>query len=765
MQYQAISSRALALGLGLVGSIIIIICSFFYVRLTQTVNGEVDRYLFEVANGISANVNFRVRATFRTLESIGETALKQHYSGQAAHDFLKDKADMYGYKRISVMDSEGNSTFSDGRIQSMDELPNVSAALREGKKQVARLRKSPIDGTDGVVYVSPVYADGKIIGVICAWNDLDHLRKAFQLPYFGGEGFSQLSDSQGDVIISAIHKNAPADLRNIFNFIENRGRGFDAAMLEAMRTGMSLGERGSLNFELRDGAEMTMRYVPLEQEGLYLLSIVPRQAVEQKFTSLMHEALFINAAIVILFIALLLSIYTLYKRSAKTLSKVAFVDPVTGGCTRAKFNIEARKKISVAPPGAYALLSLNVDKFKLVNHIFGIEAGNKMLKAIHDSIMSCMDEEELLCRDYADEYILLIKNETKEKIFNNIEKISKTINEFNQNKENKYYLRLSLGVYCIENPFTSIVDMQDRAVLARKSNKAVIKGDLYRCVFYSDIEHSQIMKFKDIENKMEDALASEDFLVYFQPKFGLESHKVEGAEALVRWNDKNSGLISPQDFLPFFESNGFITKLDLYVFEKVCQCIRKWLDSGVSAVPISVNISRAHMMDPDFLGKYVSIRDKYAIPAGLLEMEVTDSPEFENMELVTVVNQLHGAGFRCSLDDFGCGYSSLNTLKDINVDTLKLDSAFWESPQPDKKKERDIIESVVNLAKKLKMTTVAEGVETLAQVAFLRKIHCDMVQGFVFSKPVPSAMFEKIAYGKTLCPLEENMPEQASDRS
>ncbi len=747
MQYRRTTSRALTLGLVLVGSIIIIICSFFYVRLNQTVNGEIDRYLFEVADGISASVNFRMQSTFRTLESIGETALKLRENPDQARDFLKDKADMYGYLCVSIMDQDGNTIFSDGSSRPLKERPAVAAAFFEGKKRVVRLQKSPASGTEGIVYVSPVYESGRIIGVSIAWTDLDHLRKSFQVPYFAGEGFSQLSDAHGNIIVATVSKNALADARNIFDFIK-QDRNVDQAALEAMQAGMLQGERGGMDFHLDDGQTETLRYVPLEQEGLYLLSVVPRDAAAHQFTSLMHEALFINGAVVLLFIGLLLCIFSLYRHYAKRLARSAFVDPVTGGFTRTRFNIEAQKKIREAPPATYALLTLNVEKFKLINHLFGIEAGDRTLKQIHTQIASCMDADELLCRDYADEFILLVKNEGKDTICANIELVAKKINDFNQTRENKYYLRLSLGVYCIENPFAPIVDMQDRASLARKSDKAVIKGDLYRCVFYSDLEHSQIIKFKDIENKMEDALANEDFLIHLQPKVGLESNKVVGAEALVRWKDKNLGLISPQDFIPFFESNGFITKLDLYVFAKVCALLRKWLDNGVTPVPVSVNLSRAHMMDPGFLQKYVAIRDQYAIPRELLELELTDSPEFKNRELVTVVDLLHKAGFRCSLDDFGCGYSSLNTLKDINVDTLKLDSTFWESPTPDKRKERCIIASVVMLAKKLNMTTVSEGVETLAQVEFLKKIQCDMVQGYVFSKPVPPAMFEEIAFGK-----------------
>lgn len=221
----------------------------------------------------------------------------------------------------------------------------------------------------------------------------------------------------------------------------------------------------------------------------------------------------------------------------------------------------------------------------------------------------------------------------------------------------------------------------------------------------------------------------------------------DGAEALVRWDDPEWGLVPPNEFIPFFEQNHFIVQVDLYVFEQVCKYMRGWLDAGLVLVPISVNLSKVHLNEQDFLQKFINIRNKYSIPPELLEMELTETILFENVELVVnVVQQIHQMGFQCSIDDFGSGYSSLNLLKDIKADTLKLDKAFFSSPKADVPRERVIIESVVELAKKLSMKTVAEGVETVEQMQFLEEINCDMVQGYVISKPVDVNSFEKMVF-------------------
>lgn len=218
----------------------------------------------------------------------------------------------------------------------------------------------------------------------------------------------------------------------------------------------------------------------------------------------------------------------------------------------------------------------------------------------------------------------------------------------------------------------------------------------------------------------------------------------------MRWRAPE-GLIPPNDFIPLFEQNGFIVDLDLHVFEKVCAMLRKWLDNGVTPVPVSVNMSRAHLADPQFLERYENIRRAYDVPPELLEIELTESLVFENPHLlVQFIERIRAHGYHCSIDDFGSGYSSLNLLKDMNVNVLKLDRVFFASQEADNARERTVIVSVIDLAKKLSMGTVAEGVETPRQVEFLQQADCDMVQGYVFSRPVPLAEFEQMAFGREI---------------
>ena len=242
---------------------------------------------------------------------------------------------------------------------------------------------------------------------------------------------------------------------------------------------------------------------------------------------------------------------------------------------------------------------------------------------------------------------------------------------------------------------------------------------------------------------MDQALQNGEFIVYYQPKYDLKTEKPVGAEGLVRWSSEK-GLIMPGEFIELFERNGFVLKLDLHVFEQVCSDIRKWLDEGRKVLPISINVSRLHLLDPEFVNDYKAIISKYRVPTELLELELTEHMPMASEDfLVEVFNNIAGLGVSLAIDDFGSGYSSLNILHTMPFDTLKIDKMFFQD-KTSSERGRRIIETVVLMAQKLGMRVVAEGVETKEQVAFLQAIGCDWVQGFYFAKPMPSSEFENM---------------------
>ena len=252
------------------------------------------------------------------------------------------------------------------------------------------------------------------------------------------------------------------------------------------------------------------------------------------------------------------------------------------------------------------------------------------------------------------------------------------------------------------------------------------------------------MEDKKIENDMYRALKKREFKVYMQPKVDLQTGVLSGAEALVRWDHPELGLMGPDKFIPMFEKNGFIVNLDKYVFEEVCSNMSRWIKAGYDVVPVSVNVSRLHFLNSNFVSEYNKIKKKYRISDDLIEIEITESVVFSNNneEVFTVMKEFRNEGFEISMDDFGSGYSSLGLLKEMPIDTLKLDKLFLNNIE--EYSSQIIVGNIINMAKNLNLNVVSEGVETYMQVDFLRDIGCDMAQGFIFAKPEPMDEYEEL---------------------
>ena len=439
--------------------------------------------------------------------------------------------------------------------------------------------------------------------------------------------------------------------------------------------------------------------------------------------------------------------YIIYNKKKKEdyLRKIAYTDPLTGADSIDKFKINSNKLFAKNNPEEYALFYIDVDKFKYINDMFGYDMGNDTLIHISNTIASELKEDEIFARVSADHFVLLIKYKTDDDIKTRLNNIYNKVQILSNPKINYYKLILDCGIYKISKSDNDINTIMDRANTARKTIKGGHKNSF---AFYDKEMQKKILKEKEIENSMVDALNNGEFIVYFQPKYSLSDYQIIGAEALVRWDNPQKGLIPPIEFIPVFERNGFIVNIDFYVFEEVCKKIREWMDEGQKVVPISVNLSRMHFVNSNFIEKFKLIVDKYKIPTRLIELELTETAVLDNIEgLLDTMNNLKEKGFVISMDDFGTGYSSLNLLKELPVDILKLDRAFF-TEKDESNNEKIVISNVIKMAKELKMKVISEGVETISQVEFLKQIGCDMVQGYLFSKPMPVKEFEKIAFKK-----------------
>ena len=423
----------------------------------------------------------------------------------------------------------------------------------------------------------------------------------------------------------------------------------------------------------------------------------------------------------------------------KEIADIQMVDPVTGGYTATRFDLEMVKYLQEEK--RFALASMDIRRFKLINDVYGSSEGDGVLKEVYGAVCSCLRPGECVSRIQSDIFNILLCETDIRQIEFRLDEINDRIDRMvGDGRKKNYHLSLNCGVYQVEHGRQDVVSIRDRANVARNISKSE-SGYLKGCVFYTELERHQLLKEQTLENAMEGALQSEEFLVYLQPKIRLSDGRAVGAEALVRWKSEEYGLIPPDEFIPLFEKNGFILKLDYYMFEQVCRLLRNWLDSHKKVLPISVNLSRMHLGEAGFIQRYKEIQERYRIPCELLEFELTEAMVFEDLpRLKEIIAELHEAGYRCSMDDFGSGYSSLNVLKDIPVDILKLDRGFFMGGETER--GVNVVKAVLHMARELHMKTVAEGIETSSLVNFLKEEGCDMVQGYVFYKPMPAREFE-----------------------
>ncbi len=421
------------------------------------------------------------------------------------------------------------------------------------------------------------------------------------------------------------------------------------------------------------------------------------------------------------------------------------IDERTGILNKKAFCRKTAELLAAHPNKSYVILRWDIDRFKIFNDTFGVPAGDILLSEI-GQILCNNAKPGTTCGHWEADHFVLCVEAAQFQAYEFITELNRTIGALNSLYDDFDFVT-RVGVYQVNDPTVDVSLMCDRALLALRSVK---NNYLARVAFYDDSMRASLLEEQEILQEMERALAQGQFVVYLQPQYDYAAGTLDGAEALVRWQHPKKGLISPGKFIPVFERNGFISNVDEYVWEQVCRMLRGWLDDEKPIVPISVNISRRDIYRSHLCGLLQNLVKKYRLAPELLRLEITESAYMDNPDqLIEIVNELLAAGFTVEMDDFGSGYSSLNTLKDVPVQTLKLDMKFLEKSMNDTR-GGNILTSVIRMAHWLKLPVIAEGVETKAQADYLKSIGCTHMQGYYFAKPMPVKEFEKILASSTL---------------
>ena len=419
--------------------------------------------------------------------------------------------------------------------------------------------------------------------------------------------------------------------------------------------------------------------------------------------------------------------------------QIATTDLETGVKTPAAMMQYAGRLLAEGSLQDYNIVFYNVHNFKYVNKVFSYAEGDVILHKYAMLVQSYLGETEMLARLGGDNFLVLIKAEHTEEFLARIQDIR--LSYKNEQREKCFILGATIG-------YSNLIGVtHTRELMARSSvaYQQARKRGAGNVVCFTEEVRQALMADQSVLSNFLPALEAEEFVVYYQPKVNIKDKSLYGAEALVRWM-RDGQLIPPGQFIPVLERDGSICQLDYYVLRKVCQLIRQRKEQGKETVCISVNFSRRHLEDEDMVERISAILEEYGTDPSAIEIELTESEDYQNYEIMTrVVNELRAKGINTSMDDFGTGFSSLSMIKNLDLSVIKIDKSLipLDTDCADREKDRILFNHIVSLIRQLGKKTIAEGVETEEQLAYLREAGCDIVQGFIFDKPLPQDEFEK----------------------
>lgn len=704
--------------------------------LQEDLRDEVRTKLKEVSNQnvliIQKEIEGDKNALIETAERIGELDNLEEWE---IVDILRTIAPRYSFSWMGFCRPDGEAYTTDGIVIDVSNRDYFTEAMA-GHFSLSDPLVDKVTGEMVIVFSVPIMKENEIIGGIFASYKLDSLQKILSVSSFEGAGYTYIVKQDGSTVVDSANPTSFINMTNIFLSMEEADER-NVQSVQKLKKLLESGSKGYVIFYNKIGKYMYC--TPLGINDWYLIDVVPVDVMETRTGFIMGRTYAVCGILVIVYTIVGSIIFKEEYKKKKQMQNLLYVDELTGGNTYAKFKEEVKKKIQKNDGTKKACIIMDIIDFKLVNELFGYEEGNKVLCYIWRVLNENCREGELAGRGLADRFTWFLTYEDKEELVQRVMNIIEKIRQSSIGKATEYILQPVFGIYLVEKEGERVEDILSCATLAHTIAKKE-KSSFY--AFYSDEIRNQALQKKQFSDLMEHGYRHNQFEVFYQPKYDTHTRKLVGAEALIRWRKSDGTMVSPGLFIPLAEENGFVCKLDKFVFQEVCLAQKRWMEQGMDIVPISVNLSRRHLDNPEFINEYKAILDESGIPIECIQLEITESAMFEKQdEFISIIHKLHELGFVILMDDFGTGYSSLMMLKQIPVDVMKLDKSFVDD-YSDARGEQ-IIRCVMQMAQKLEIEITAEGVETEEQYIFLRGIGCDTIQGFYFARPMPEEEYER----------------------
>ena len=699
--------------------IIIVMVVSFLAYTQNLIRQSILTNLGEITKQDAEKLENKIQEHKRILETIANEVKEKAKSEQEIFDIYNRNSGNEEFSRIAILYKNGTTITSDGKIVDLSEEVNQFFSVEE--IQISKNRISKVNNEEINIYSKKILFQNEEV-VILLVIDNDKYKNLFTQNIFYGEGIECIITNTGEIIANSKNEenntNIFQDLKNIDEKEFNKVDEIQSEILE--------NQEGQIYYKIQE-KNYYISYKKLSIGEWRLVIIIPENIIAKNLNQLLEAIIIVS--IIVIIITLLVTIYILLSNIKKKekLYKLAYIDPITGLGNYNDFLRRIEEKIE--DDSNKMIIILDIDKFKTFNKKYGHIKGNELLKRVGEETKKIVRKTDIVCRLGNDVFGIFLDGEVDVKKITN--RLNKNITKI-QIEDKWYNIHISIGIYVYHSKEKDIQGIIDKAIIAHDSVKGKYNE---KYGVYTDKFEQQLSRESEIENMMEDAIKNKEFEVYYQPQISTKTQKIEGAEALVRWN-KDGKVISPGEFIPIFEKNGFIINLDKYIFEKACENIREMKKEFKEIPKISVNISKESLVNNNFLIEYEEIMKKYNVMSEEIEFEITERTTVSNdIDIQNVLNEIKKKGFCIAIDDFGTGYSSLNMLETLPIDTLKIDKSFIDKINI-KEDNTSLIEAIMFISQKLHLKTVAEGVETIEQVNYLKKWNCDLIQGYVYSKPL-----------------------------
>ena len=708
-------------------------------------------YMTYMLNRIEANTNNSIETIVKNdadnlkNEITEQKEILQSITNEILADNIVDSKkifDMYErsditshFIRMAIMYEDGRTITNDGYEK--DYSDEVEKFFSDNDIHISENMKSRIDGEEITIYSQMIDLENEKIAILLIVKT-DSYKDTFSNKIFEGKGFSYIVDKNGDIIVSAnTDKNTGNLVSNIEQMLVGSSKERFKTNKSTVQENIRNEEAGARRLQTTDG-QYYMVYEPIGVNDWSLATFIPSKAIAGEINRALLTTFILAIIVILIILSICIYVVISNNKKQKQLFEYAYIDPVTKKGNiyyfRKKGQEILEKRKAQEGNVAQYIAVLDINKFKMINKAYGYQMGDTILYGIGEELEKILGKESLISR-YSNDYFAVL--------FECEDNIRKIVNKLVRNIENLkidsnvYNLSVNMGIYKLTDSDNNIAEAMDKAIIAH----SVSKGDVFdKYHIYDGKMEKELEKESRIEHEMNKALENKEFKVYYQPKIYVKDETLYGAEALVRW-EHNGKMVSPSEFIPLFEKNKFILKLDVYVFEQVCSDMKMWKEKYGKEPVISVNVSREHFLDEHFLEKYMMIAAKYGVDTSKIDLEITESATIEaGIDIIEIMNKMKALGFLISIDDFGTGYSSLSTLQDMPADILKIDKSFVDRIG---KNEKNMIDYILTMAKELKLITIAEGVESKEQRDYLLEKECDIIQGYYYAKPMPEEEFEE----------------------